>query len=271
MGRKLWFTIETVKEIQKGGQSISFDLGRTFQKPNMRLLSKIPLDKIKENFVYAWDGKNLLKLALFGENFYKLRMWDGRPILEIDGLRMQLVKVFKNPMQYAIEVVQTLAINGNDTVLDTCMGLGYTAIEAAKKAKEVRTYEISEDVISLASWNPWSDELFSFENVFRVNGDIFQEIKKLPGASFSAIIHDPPRFSKAGNLYSLEFYNELARVSKPGARLFHYVGSLGKTRGRNIDQEIASRLQAAGWAIKKNSLKHQGVYAYLQKKVPRTP
>ena len=41
-----------------------------------------------------------------------------------------------------------------------------------------------------------------------------------------AILHDPPRFGIAGELYSQGFYYEqLARILKRRGRLFHYTGS----------------------------------------------
>ena len=112
---------------------------------------------IEGNFIYARKAHEVFKLALFENNFYKLSLFKGIPILEIDGLRMHLVKEFKNPLDYSKEIAKKLKIKKTDVVLDTCMGLGYTALEAGKKAKEVVTVEISEAVIELAKWNPWGN------------------------------------------------------------------------------------------------------------------
>jgi predicted methyltransferase len=65
-----------------------------------------------------------------------------------------------------------------------------------------------------------------------------------------AILHDPPRFGIAGELYSQSFYYELARVLKRHGRLFHYTGSPNKlTSGRDVPREVAKRLEQAGFQV----------------------
>ena len=62
------------------------------------------------------------------------------------------------------------------------------------------------------------------------------------------MLHDPPRFALAGELYSLSFYTELARVLRRGGRLFHYTGAPNsRSRGRDLAAEVATRLRAAGF------------------------
>jgi predicted methyltransferase len=61
-------------------------------------------------------------------------------------------------------------------------------------------------------------------------------------------LHDPPRFGIAGELYSLAFYRQLARVLRRGCRLFHYTGSpIRLTSGRDVPREVTRRLQEAGF------------------------
>lgn len=211
-----------------------------------------------DKFVYAKKEGEIFRLALFDNGYYKLRMYNGVPILEIDGLRMHLVKDFKTPLEYSKQVVRRLPIKSGDAVLDTCMGLGYTAIEASKKAKKTVTFEISDSVYLLATWNPWSEKLFS-KSIDTRKGDIAEEIKNLDDNSFSAVIHDPPRYSKAPQLYSLKFYTELYRIAKPGARIFHYVGSVGRGKGRKIAEEVEKRLKKAGFTSIKHDKKLQGL------------
>lgn len=75
----------------------------------------------------------------------------------------------------------------------------------------------------------------------------------MPDASFDAILHDPPRFGIAGELYSQAFYDQLARVLKPRGRLFHYTGTPNQlTTGRDVPNEVAKRLRKAGFATELN-------------------
>lgn len=218
--------------------------------------------------VYVEKGEKKHILSIFDGHLYKLRVFNGIPILEIDGLRMHLVRDFETPLDYSREVVKKLGIKKGDTVLDTCMGLGYTAIEAAKKAKSVVTFEISGPVITLAEWNPWSRELFTGKTEINL-GNISEEIKQLEDNSFSAVIHDPPRFSKAPGLYSVKFYSELYRVSKNNARIFHYTGSVGRAKGRKIHDEVKKRLKKAGFASIGYDEKLQGLLFRKQAGPPR--
>ena len=79
-------------------------------------------------------------------------------------------------------------------------------------------------------------------------GDISEAIVALPGDSVDAILHDPPRFGIAGELYSQVFYDQLARVLRRGGRLFHYTGSPNTlTSGRDVPREVAKRLETAGF------------------------
>ena len=200
------------------------------------------------------------KLALFDRHFYKLRLYNRVPILEIDGFRMQLVKDFKSPLDYSKEIASRLKIGKNDIVLDTCMGLGYTAIAAAKYAQRVITCEMSTAVLQLAKWNPLSSDLLS-ANIETKQGDTASLINGFKEKTFDIIIHDPPRFSHAPQLYSSQFYQELFRVCKKGARLFHYVGGVGKERGRNIENEVAKRLETTGFRNIKFEPRLQGLFS----------
>ena len=70
-----------------------------------------------------------------------------------------------------------------------------------------------------------------------------------PSESVDAILHDPPRFGIAGELYSQVFYDHLARVIRRKGKLFHYTGTPNKlTSGRDVPNEVAKRLRQAGFA-----------------------
>lgn len=214
-----------------------------------------------DKFMYAKKKGTEYKLALFDNHFYKLRVYNRVPILEIDGVRMQLVRDFRSPLDYSKEVVQSLRIRKDDIVLDTCMGLGYTAMAAAKYAQKVVTCELSSAVLQLAKWNPFSSGLFSSQNIDIKQGDISSLIGGFKEKSFGVIIHDPPRFSHAPALYSSPFYRELLRVMRRGARLYHYVGSVGAAKGRKIEDEVAKRLETAGFRNISFNTKLQGLFA----------
>ena len=90
-------------------------------------------------------------------------------------------------------------------------------------------------------------------------GDITAHIGNMACASVGAILHDPPRFGIAGELYSQAFYDELARVLPRKGRLFHYTGSPNKlTSGRDVPLEVANRLKHAGF---NTELRGDGVLA----------
>lgn len=217
----------------------------------------------EDNNLYLKKGDEITKLSLFDEHYYSLRVFSGVPVLEIDGLRMQLIRDFKTPLDYAKQVVNQLRIRKTDVVLDTCMGLGYTAIEAAKKAKKVYTYELSGAVLKLAQLNPFSKGLFEMKHVIVEQGSCFDTIKQLPDKSIDVIIHDPPRFSHAPELYSAGFYKEMKRVLKPSGRIFHYVGSVGKRKGRDISKETMKRLSSLGFSVRRIE-RLQGILAVLK-------
>ncbi len=219
------------------------------------------------NFIYADKDGARMRLDLFAGRYYKLRPVNGVPILEVDGLRMHLVRDFKTPLDYSEEVVKELGIPaqpGESVVLDTCMGLGYTAIAAAKRTgvSMVVSCEISDAVITLSRWNPFSDALWEKGGKITVlQGSSAELVKTFGDSMFSFVIHDPPRLSHAPELYSGTFYGELFRVCKYGAKIFHYVGSVGEKKGRRIDREVANRLQSAGFVGIRYHPRLQGLIA----------
>ena len=76
-----------------------------------------------------------------------------------------------DPYQDTLKKIRTVApISGR--VLDTCTGLGYTAIEAAQTAREVVTIELDPTVLEVARLNPWSRELFDNPRIQQIVGDV---------------------------------------------------------------------------------------------------
>ena len=194
-------------------------------------------------------------------NFYKLVPTKDAPTIEISGIRMHVTKDM-TPMkdtEKKIEVVMPL----KGIVLDTCMGLGYTAILASKNADFVFTCEKDKNVIEVAMHNPWSAELFNNKKISIINTSVFEQIKLFKDGMFDAVVHDPPRLTLATELYSLEFYKEIFRVLKKRGKLYHYTGNPGG-KNRNIDLagNAMNRLRKAGFSNVKRA--HYGVMAVKQ-------
>lgn len=148
-------------------------------------------------------------------------------------------------------------------VLDTCGGLGYFAaccLDAG--VARVHSFEKNESVLWLRTLNPWSPDPESESSGGRLeltHADVSQAITSIAAASVDALLHDPPRFGIAGELYSQAFYDQLARVLRRGGKLFHYTGAPNKlTSGRDVPREVAARLQKSGF---KTQLALAGVLA----------
>jgi len=147
-------------------------------------------------------------------------------------------------------------------VLDTCGGLGYFAAWCLQgECARVISFEINADVIWLRGLNPWSPR--SDPRLDLSHGDINQQIGLLPANSVDAILHDPPRFGIAGDLYSSRFYQQLARVLRRNGKLFHYTGTPNQlSSGRDLPAEVALRLRSAGFAPRRHG---DGVLAVNRK------
>lgn len=204
------------------------------------------LERCKDRTVYHWDGETFEPVARFTTSLFKLvpTQW-GPPTFEIDGIKM-LPTLQVSPYADAERKVGLIQPRGK-VILDTCGGLGYFAAWClAGRAQKVLSYENSAEVIWLRSRNPWSPE--TDQRVALTQGDITKQIVTLPSASVDAILHDPPRFGIAGELYAQAFYDQLARVIKRRGKLFHYTGTPNKlTSGRDVPNEVAKRLRLAGF------------------------
>ena len=167
------------------------------------------------------------------------------PTLLIAGFPMHRIKD-TDPCQDTLSKIRTLKpVVGR--VLDTAMGLGYTAIEASKTANHVITIELDPAVVEIARLNPWSQALFNNPKISLMMGDCRWLVQDLMDGTFTRIVHDPPNFSLAGELYSGAFYKELFRLLSRGGRLFHYIGDLQSGSGRRIVPGVLRRLREAGF------------------------
>jgi len=243
---------------------ISLDLGRSLHECSIRgegvmiddqLIRWEELERAskRERDIFMVADGRLLSLSISGRHFYKLVFigWGHPPTLEIDGIHMHRIKDI-TPDRDAWMKVKLCGDLRCKRVLDTCMGLGYTAIAALKMgACRIITVEVDENVVELARLNPWSKELSDERIDFRL-GDIRELIDGFRG-EFDAIVHDPPRFSLAGELYSLEFYRKLNKALRLGGRLVHYVGQPGIVKGRAIWRGVMRRLREAGFDVRYDS------------------
>jgi predicted methyltransferase len=176
--------------------------------------------------------------------FYGLMPTRRAPTLNVSGIPMHRIKD-TTPDRDTLEKIRAIfPIRG--PVLDTCTGLGYTAIEAARRA-EVVTVELEPIVLDIARLNPWSRLLFDNPQIKQIVGDAYEEVGDLEEEYFGCIVHDPPTLHLAGELYSSDFYAQLSRVLRVGGRLFHYIGDLASVSGANTARGVTQRLREAGF------------------------
>ncbi len=208
------------------------------------------LEKCKDRTIYSWTKHTFEPVARYAGALIKLVPTDwGPPTFEIDGIKM-LPTAKLSPYADAKNKVALIQPH-NKIILDTCGGLGYFAAWCLKGgASKVLSYEINPDVIWLRSLNPWSPHVDN-KILTLTQGSIYDHITHLSNASVDAILHDPPRFGIAGELYALQFYEQLARVLRRKGTLFHYTGTPNKlTSGRNVPKEVMKRLQLVGFKTK---------------------
>ena len=203
--------------------------------------------KLKDRTIYYWDGDEFAPVSRYAGSLIKLvpTEW-GAPTFEIDGIKM-LPTSKESPFEDARRKVALIEPRGK-VVLDTCGGLGYFAaccLEAG--VAHIHSFEKNADVLWLRTLNPWSpdpDAASSGGRLQLAHADVSQTIAQIADASVDALLHDPPRFGIAGELYSQAFYDQLARVLRRGGRLFHYTGSPNKlTSGRDVPREVEKRLE----------------------------
>ena len=209
--------------------------------------------KLKDRTIYYRDGDEFAPAARFTDSLIKLvpTEW-GAPTFEIDGIKM-LPTAKESPVTDARRKVALVEPHGK-VVLDTCGGLGYFAaccLDAG--AARIHSFEKNSDVLWLRTLNPWSPDPEAPASDGRLQltqADVAQAIVQMADAAVDALLHDPPRFGIAGELYSQAFYGQLARVLRRGGRLFHYTGSPNQlTSGRNVPREVAKRLEQAGFKV----------------------
>jgi len=252
----------------------SLDLGLTscsvqldkdgVQLPDGEMVSWEAVEEIcgMETSCFKLGSGELHRIQAYSEQFerlYSLMPTSLAPTMLVSGIPMHRIKD-TDPYHDTREKIRSVKpVVGH--VLDTATGLGYTAIEAAKTAEAVITIELDEAALEVARQNPWSQALFEDPKIQQCLGDSFDVVEDFKAGSFTRIIHDPPAFSLAGDLYSGEFYQRLYRLLRNGGRLFHYVGDPESKSGRSITSGVVRRLQQAGFREVRKAPRAYGVTA----------
>jgi len=192
----------------------------------------------------AWQPERVFRFSDVTGRHVSLYPTARAPALLVAGLPMHRLKTV-DPLEDTR--LKTRAAQPAGIVLDTAMGLGYTAMEAAQRAEHVITVEIDPAVVEVARLNPWSQPLFTHPRIERRLADSAEVIAESADESFTRILHDPPTMTLTGELYSGAYYRELFRVLRKGGRLFHYIGDLNSTSGARTVRGVIERLQAAGF------------------------
>ncbi len=265
-------------EAHKRGQAIvetSPDLGRsntnvtlspegvsftTGERLDWGSIEKISRDKVKCYIISAEGMQPVQTFSQATNRLCSLLPTRGAPSMLIAGFVMHRIKDI-DPLQDTRRKIAAIApVVGR--VLDTATGLGYTAIEAAKAADEVVTIELDPGVQAIAQMNPWSRELFANSKITQVIGDAYEVVPTFADESFHRVIHDPPTFKLAGELYSGAFYRELYRILKRGGRLFHYIGDPDSKASGGTTRGVMRRLQESGFSRIVRHAEAYGVVAY---------
>lgn len=239
--------------------------GETAVFPNQLTLTKAQLQTIIDNELACFqliDG-DIHKVQFFSDTlnrFYSLMPTERAPTMLISGTPMHRIKGTTPDKDTKMKIKAVQPLHGN--VLDTTMGLGYTASLAAETAVHVTTIELDPAVVEVCRANPWSQALFTNPKIERRLGDAFDVVESLENGGYNRIIHDPPMFKLAGHLYATDFYYELFRVLTDKGRLFHYIGDPKSKSGRSVTKGVVRRLQEAGFRRVKPWPQAFGVIAY---------
>lgn len=270
--------ISHTKNTSNPGQisfSLSFDLGKTVEPVLIdekdKIVSirgeKIKLEdfkKLKEETFYTIEDGKVLAIELFGSEtnlYYKLKPTADWPTIMLSSVPMHRFKTISPKTSAELMVKEISPIKG--IVLDCCCGLGYTSIiEASKEACEkVIVFEKDENVLTMAKYNPFSDELFENKKIELIHESVFDGIKKMKSNSVDRILHDPPTTSFGKELFSIEFYLELFRVLKPQGILYHYCPNPGKTKGTEYWPTIEKLLKKSGFTNTEYHKESSGIRA----------
>lgn len=193
----------------------------------------------------------------------------GAPTLLLGGFTMHRISGDKiDPIIDTENKLSSISIYPGYNVLDTCMGLGYTAIGAAASLKgsgRVTTCEFDPASIEMSSYNPWSKQLFDGSLPIDIReGDTMELLLDFPDGHFDAIIHDPPAKALCRkDLYGSEFYSLLRqKMRKSGGKLFHYIGNPESRESGRLFRGVMDRLNTVGFKNIEKANRAFGVVAF---------
>ncbi len=251
--------------VSRWNQIIDIRYQDTEIEVKLKDLEKLRVEPDALYYLDASDGA-VFKLQLYSEEtgqYYRL-VYTGEtspPTVEISGIKMHVTEG-QDPQIDTRKKLATFREELHGHILDTCCGLGYTAIELSlgPHTQSVTVIEKDPNILTLCRLNPFSAPLFTNEKISLIRGDASLLVKSFPDRYFSFILHDPPRFALAPALYHVDFYRELHRILKDGGEIYHYTGNPNKKlRKQSLQAKTAHRLKEAGFMTVRKV--YQGVWA----------
>ena len=140
-------TAGVARELLGGALHVSLDLGLSevgvehveggVLLPDGHLVGRGDLERVadQEGAVFFPRDGILLQVAMAGDHFFKLLPTEGAPTIEIDGVRMHRTRRTTPDADAGLKL-EALGVGGC-RVLDTCAGLGYTALGAVGRGAEL--------------------------------------------------------------------------------------------------------------------------------------
>lgn len=233
----------TVSKVQLTERGVIFSDGQIIDWKSMKKVYK------HNNRCYLIEDNEVKPIIFYSEKTGWVRTLyptKSAPTTLVSGILMHRIKDI-DPVEDTRRKIKTLNLHKGGVVLDTATGLGYSAIEAAKYNSRVTTIELDPSALEVAKLNPWSKKLFNNPDIIQIVGDIQEEVCKFESETFTHIIHDPPTFKIAGELYSSKLYKEFFRILKNKGILFHYIGDPNSKHGSMITKSVLRRLKEVGF------------------------
>ncbi len=260
--------LSKIREADRTGDrsiDISLDLGQSlteliFSKDGLLKMDEYQINIPPEIYssedqrtIWKLDGTEWTKWEYFDQlsgRYYKM-IFTGAgkpPTIEISGIKMHATLAGDPSVDTRRKLESLRKIRG--TVLDTSLGLGYTAIAASEYENVDRVVVCERDPVMMqfCRENPWSQKIFTSLFIHPILIPSQDFIRTVPDRYFDIVIHDPPRFALAPEVYTENFYQDLFRVLRPGGKLYHYTGDPNRrTRRHSLADQSARLLKRVGF------------------------